>query len=164
MNRPQQHDPQYQPVPSNGKVRLRHKPSNTIRQIKLAKSTARSRVTNGRELLPNIDGRSLWLRRYRDLLALHLSDLGGSEAVSSAELAILRRAACLMVELERIEVLLASDDPRISREHTLDVYQRGSNTLRRLLESVGLQRRQRDVTPTLDQYLDEHYPKREAAE
>jgi hypothetical protein len=75
--------------------------------------------------------------------------------VSSAELAILRRACCLLVELERIEVLLASDDARISREHTLDVYQRTSNALRRLLESLGLQRRTRDITPSLSEIIGE---------
>jgi hypothetical protein len=46
----------------------------------LAKPTARTRITNGKELLPGIDGRSLWTRRFRDVLALHLSDLGGQFA------------------------------------------------------------------------------------
>jgi hypothetical protein len=40
----------------------------------------RTRITNGKELLPGIDGRSLWARRFRDVLALHLSDLGGQFA------------------------------------------------------------------------------------
>jgi hypothetical protein len=35
----------------------------------------------------------------------------------------------------------------------LDQYQRVSNTLRRLLESLGLERRQRDVTPTVTEYV-----------
>jgi hypothetical protein len=35
----------------------------------------------------------------------------------------------------------------------LDLYQRTAGNLRRLLESVGLQRRARDVTPTLREYL-----------
>jgi hypothetical protein len=33
------------------------------------------------------------------------------------------------------------------------LYQRATNTLRRTLESVGLERRQRDVTPSLAEYL-----------
>ena len=39
-----------------------------------------------------------------------------------------------------------------------------SNTLRRLLEAVGLQRRSRDVTPELDAYLTspEHQPEQPA--
>jgi hypothetical protein len=37
----------------------------------------------------------------------------------------------------------------------IDRYQRCSNTLRRLLEALGLQRRAKDVTPTLSRQLDE---------
>lgn len=36
----------------------------------------RSAVTNGRETFVEGDSRTLWGRRYRDLLALHASDLG----------------------------------------------------------------------------------------
>ena len=35
----------------------------------------------------------------------------------------------------------------------LETYQPMANTMRRLLEAVGLQRRPRDVTPILGQYL-----------
>ena len=35
----------------------------------------------------------------------------------------------------------------------LENYQRMANTMRRLLETLGLQRRPGDVTPTLGQYL-----------
>jgi hypothetical protein len=45
----------------------------------------------------------------------------------------------------------------------LDLYLRASNNLRRLLETVGLQRRPRDVTlPSLREYLAK--PQEEAAE
>jgi hypothetical protein len=124
---------------------------------------ARSRVTNGYNLLPNIDNRTLWVRRFRDLIALHTTDLGGEDVVTEGEKALIRRAACLMVELERLEMLFADGQEelapqfkhqgRAGRLHRLDVYQRVSNTLRRTLEALGLQRRAKDVTPTLDQYL-----------
>jgi hypothetical protein len=35
----------------------------------------------------------------------------------------------------------------------LDLYQRTSGNLRRLLESIGLERRAKDVTPSLSEYL-----------
>jgi hypothetical protein len=35
----------------------------------------------------------------------------------------------------------------------LERYQRAVNTLRRVLETLGLQRRPRDITPSLPQYL-----------
>ena len=44
--------------------------------IAVQKPSHRSRVTNGSVLLQNVDGRSGWARRMRDLMALHLSDLG----------------------------------------------------------------------------------------
>jgi hypothetical protein len=115
---------------------------------RLAKPTARTRVTNGKELLPGIDGRSLWARRFRDVLALHLSDLGGEQNTSEAEKTIARRAACLVVELEQMEIRFATGDEPEGEDDTgnmLDRYQRCANTLRRLLESLGLQRRAKDV-------------------
>jgi hypothetical protein len=83
---------------------------------------------------------------------LHVSDLGGIENISEAEHAIVRRASVLIVELERMErdFALANGSPDIP---TLDAYQRTCNSLRRLLEAVGLQRRAKDVTPTLEAYL-----------
>jgi hypothetical protein len=122
-----------------------------IKPIRLAKSRFRSSVTNGRRILPKIvDGRSLWCRRARDLMALFLSDL---QNASQAELAILRRAVTLIIQLEQIETKFAQGNDQL---YLLNAYQRASNSLRRLLESLGLQQRrqQRDVTPSLSEYLD----------
>jgi hypothetical protein len=111
---------------------------------------ARSRVTNGAELLPGIDGRSIWARRFRDLIRLHLNDLGGEADASEAEKALVRRAAALIVELERLETKFALSDGATSTQ--LDDYQRATGALRRLLESLGLKRRLKDVTPTPLEY------------
>jgi hypothetical protein len=113
--------------------------------------TLRSRATNGKTLFAEGgDMRGLWARRLRDLMELHLGDLGGEEATSEAERSIVRRASVLEVELERLEVQF-SEKPADAA--ALDLYQRTSNSLRRLLESVGLQRRARDITPDLPTYL-----------
>lgn len=119
--------------------------------IDAPKSKGRSRISNGSAVLPGVDGRGTWARRLRDLIGLHLSDLGGDDAVSEAEGSIIRRAAALTVELERMEVVFAVAG-EASREQ-IDLYQRTANSLRRLLEAVGLQRRPRDVTLTLGQVL-----------
>ena len=108
----------------------------------------RSRITNG--ALIDGDGRSAWARRMRDLIALHLSDLGGEDAVSEAEKSIVRRVATLTVELERMESNFA-EAGEASPEH-LDLYQRVSNSMRRMLETVGLQRRAKPVE-SLQEYL-----------
>jgi len=128
-----------------------HPPTNNAAAT--FKPEARSAITNDSCLLPGIDGRSQWVRRFRDLLALHLSDLGGADIASEAEKAIARRAAVLIVELEQLEQKFATQGA--SEGGQLDQYQRVSNTLRRLLESLGLERRQRDVTPTptVDRYV-----------
>jgi hypothetical protein len=73
--------------------------SATSATIAKHKDNARSRVANGRAVLPGVDGRSTWVRRLRDVMALHLSDLGGDDNVSEAERSIIRRAATLTVEL-----------------------------------------------------------------
>ena len=117
------------------------------------KGHARSRVTNGSSILPGVDGRSTWVRRLRDLINLHTADLGGEDNVSAAEQAIIRRASVLIVELERLELKFATDGE--ASPFDLDLYQRMANSLRRLLEAVGLQRRARDVTPPLPHYWKE---------
>jgi hypothetical protein len=117
----------------------------------MAKSpTSRSRITNGNKLLPDVDGRSTWARRMRDLYLAHVNDLGGVEATSEAERSLARRAATLEVELERREAAFAlagHADPA-----DLDLYARISGTLARLLERAGIKRRPRDVTPSLASY------------
>lgn len=108
-----------------------------------------SAVTNGNKLLPGIDGRNMWQRRAKDIIAEHISDLGGVDNTSSAERNIVRRAAVITTELERIEVRFATDK---ATAEDLDLYQRACGNLRRLLEAVGLQRRARPVQ-TLAEYL-----------
>jgi hypothetical protein len=103
------------------------------------------------QLLPGIDGRSAWTRRARDLISAHLADLGGIDNTSAAERSLIRRAAVLTTELERMERQFALDEQ--ASPNDLETYQRCANSLRRLLEAVGLQRRARDVGPSLSDIL-----------
>lgn len=109
------------------------------------------RVRTG-QLIPGIDGRSAWTRRCRDVIAAHIADLGGVDNTSAAERSIVRRAATLTVELERMEALFAMAGEANAPD--LDLYQRAAANLRRLLGAVGLQRRQKDVGLTMAEYLD----------
>ena len=124
------------------------------------KDRQRSRITNGSALLPGVDGRSPWVRRCKDVIAAHLSDLGGEDNTSAAERSIIRRASVLTVELERLEARFALAEQASPED--LDLYQRTAGNLRRLLEAVGLQRRARNLTPNLKDYLEGHL--NEAAE
>jgi hypothetical protein len=121
------------------------KPGRTDSVRERKKAHARNRVSNGNSLLGReVDGRTLWARRLRDLIEEHISDLGGDTNVSASERSLVRRASTMEVELERMEVAFARAGA--ANADALDLYQRLSNSLRRLLESVGLRRRPRDIT------------------
>jgi hypothetical protein len=69
-----------------------------------------------------------------------------------------RRSAVLSTECERLElwlseVKLTGDGVTELYVSLLDLYQRTSNTLRRALETLGVQRRPKDVALTLETYL-----------
>jgi len=96
------------------------------------------------------------------VIAAHLSDLGGVDNTSAAERSIIRRAAVLTTELEVLEVRFAKAGEASADD--LEVYQRCSNSLRRLLEAIGLQRRPREVGPTLSDLLIEQQQQRETNE
>src|SRR5262245_26883684 len=66
------------------------------------KDKQRARIGNG-ALLPGVDGRNGWVRRCRELIADHTSDLGGDANISAAERSLVRRAAVIATELERLE-------------------------------------------------------------
>jgi hypothetical protein len=111
------------------------------------KNRQRSRITNGTSFLPGcIDHRSAWVRRAKDIVAEYISDAGGEANTSTAERSIIRRIAVLTTELEALETRFAGG---AATSETLDLYIRGSGTLRRLLEGFS-ERRARDVTNIID--------------
>jgi hypothetical protein len=112
------------------------------------KAHGRSRVSNGKVLLPGIDGRNTWVRRCKDVIAAHLSDLGGLDNTSAAERSIIRRVSTLTVELERLEAKFALAGEASADD--LDLYQRTAGGLRRLLEAIGLERRAKNVGRFID--------------
>jgi hypothetical protein len=101
----------------------------------------RSAITSGRQLFIAGNPNSAWSRRFHDLVVGHVADLGGADLLSEAQFSLIRRAAAIECELERL-------DARLSRDELvdMDVYARVAGHLRRLFETVGLERRQRDVT------------------
>src|SRR5689334_6098600 len=94
-------------------------------------SAIRSAKSNGTRLLDHCDHRSARMRRLRDLIGMHISDLGGEDACSTAELSIVRRAALLTLELEVLESKFEHEGEASPKQ--LDCYQRTANSLRRLL-------------------------------
>jgi hypothetical protein len=96
--------------------------------------------------LEGVDGRSVLARRYRDILASLVSDMGGDP--SEAQNLIARRASTLAVWCELAEAGMAKGDYLDIAEFTT-----ATNALRRLLADIGLERRARDLTPSVDSYL-----------
>jgi hypothetical protein len=114
----------------------------------------RSAITNGSRIFDSqVDHRLGWSRRLRDLIQQHIADLGGEDNVSQAEQILIRRAAMLCLQCEMMESKWAANDGEASAK-ALDLYQRTAGNLRRLLESLGLQRRAKNVTP-LAEYLEQ---------
>jgi hypothetical protein len=117
--------------------------------LSIRKPTARSRVSNGADLLPGIDGRSAAARRYRDIAAAIVADQGGLLQMSEARMQLARRFAAQAVMAEELEARLAMGEPIKTEEHALI-----SSTLVRLASRLGLERRVRKVIPDLGDYLE----------
>ena len=141
------------------------KPNKHSARKRLAPSSAcfKSAVTNGTRLLDEVDGRSATMRRFRDIIHAHEADLGGEAKLSEGQKAIIRRAALLQLQLEMQEQKFALRDDGCASGSEIEVYQRSSGALRRLLESLGLHqgRVARDVTPDhlnrlIDNVVEQH--------
>ena len=69
----------------------------------LSQTKLRSAISNGSQLLADLDHRCGWARRFRDLLDDHVADLGGQDALSHAEQLLVRRASMLALQCELLE-------------------------------------------------------------
>jgi hypothetical protein len=119
------------------------------RKVGQRAAALRSQVTNGRRLFVDGDGRSPWARRWRDLVELHAGDIGQPDLLSEAQLSLIRRVATIEIELEAMEGRLSQGGAA-----DFDTYTRAAGHLRRLLETLGIERAKRDVVvPSLQEYL-----------
>jgi len=119
------------------------------------KSHGRTRVSNRVELFAGVDGRSLIARRYRDIANAMAVDMGGADRLSEAKLQLVRRFSATAVLAEGLEAKLVRGEQIDIQEHALLC-----STLTRLVQRIGVDRIPRDISPSLDQYLEQ----REGAE
>jgi hypothetical protein len=126
------------------------KPSADHAAVPRPSTTNRSRITNGSAILEGIDGRSAPARRFRDVLAAIVADLGGAERLSEGQRQLARRCSMLSVECEKIESEGVQGKPI-----DLDAYGALTDRLGRAFQRLGLKRVPRDITPTLGQILSE---------
>ncbi len=115
-------------------------------QLERPKTQAATRLGTGGTVLAGVDMRTAGGRRFKELCADLVHHLAGDP--TAPQLAIIRRAAALAVWCEQQESAQAS-----GADFDVQAFTTAANTLRRLLSDLGLERRMRDATPTLSQYL-----------
>ena len=115
----------------------------------------RSRITNGKTLLPGVPSQSGWARMLRDLNELMVEHVGGQDYASEPQKLTCRRIAVLETELRHMEVRIAQMRAagNAPDDALLDLYARLGNSQKRHIELIGLHRVPKDVTPSLSEYL-----------
>jgi hypothetical protein len=98
-------------------------------------ATTRSRITNGKQLLVGIDGRSAEARRYRDIAIALADDLGGQDKLSEPARILVRQAAALTIQVEGLQSKIV-----LGEAVDLEQLTRLSNVLGRTLHRLGLER------------------------
>jgi hypothetical protein len=96
----------------------------------------------------DLDGRTRAAQMVSKTISAIASDLGGNEHLSTGEHQIIKRAALTGAMLEDMAARWLLGEPVDPA-----LYATLSNAERRLLETVGLKRVARDVTPSLRDYL-----------
>jgi hypothetical protein len=91
--------------------------SSVVRTVSDARPprAQRSAVTNGKRLHVKAVGDGAWSRRFRDVLAEIISDMGGREGLSEGQRQLARRAATIALECEKLESVAVTGAPSISK-------------------------------------------------
>ena len=119
--------------------------SSASNQATTAKKRLRSRVSNGKKAFVEGDGRSPWARRWKDLIEAHVSDMAGLANLSQAQISLIKRASTIEIELEQIEGRLS-----LGRAADLATYATAASHLRRIFETLGIDRKARDCGNVVD--------------
>jgi len=109
-------------------------------------SRCRSAVSNGKTLFVEADGRGPWGRRFRDVLAEIVSDLGGADRLSEGQRQLARRAATISIACEKIE-----GDAAAGAAIDLETYGKLTDRLGRTFQRLGLKREPRPVLTLREQ-------------
>ena len=104
--------------------------------------------------LDALDQRTIAAKQVKDTISTIESDLGGD--LSTAERQIVQRAAITGAVLEDMAAKWLTGG-----EFDAALWATLSNVERRLYETIGLQRRTRDITPSVSEYLAQKTPTEE---
>jgi hypothetical protein len=98
--------------------------------------------------LGHLDGRTAAARRARELIEAIEADLGGGDRLTEGSRQLVQRAAVLGTYIESCEAQwLAGEAVELAD------YLAAINAQRRVLATIGLERRARDITPDLGSYI-----------
>jgi hypothetical protein len=98
--------------------------------------------------LDELDGRTSAARLVRELIASIENDLGGADALTEGQRQLVQRAAVLGAMIEDSETRWIG-----GAEFDAAAYLAQINAQRRVLATIGLERRARNVTPSIGEYL-----------
>lgn len=107
----------------------------------------RSAITNGSWLLDGVDNRKALGRRYRDLCIAFADDLGGETRLTAPQEALIRQAAAVTVESEKLQGSIVRGEA-VDHEQLV----RLSNLQGRLLRQLGIKPKG-PSKPDLAEYL-----------
>jgi hypothetical protein len=101
-------------------------------------------------------GRTAWKRSVAQTSRAMTEHLGGADLISEPESLVIRRISVFEAEMRIMEEKINFDRQRgvPMDEKFIDLYSRLANAQRRLLETVGMKRVPRDVTPSLSEYVE----------
>jgi hypothetical protein len=125
-----------------------------VAAIKTADRAGKARLTS----IDDLDRRTAAYRQTRRLIDEIEGDLGGADRLSPGERQLVQRAAVLGAVLTDTESRWIEGEPIDTTAYCTVV-----NAQRRVLESIGLRRRMRDV-PSLHDYLESKAAEPEAVE
>jgi hypothetical protein len=116
-------------------------------------------VTNGHDILPDVDNRSQVARRFFDISSAIIADQGGLDRLAEARLQLIRRFAASAVMAEQLEAALA-------RGEAIDIGQHAQlvSSMVRVSNRIGVNRRAKEIVPTLQHYLETRADHDEAQE
>ena len=120
------------------------KPSATRAGSNAKQPRTRSAVSNGSRLFVVRPGDTAWSRRFSDVLAEIIGDLGGPTVLSEGQRQLARRCATIAIACERME-----GDAVAGAQIDLEIYGTLTDRLGRTFQRLGLKRQPRDIT-TLD--------------
>ena len=115
-------------------------------------SRTRSAVSNGSRMHPKgVDGRSTQARRFKDLVASFAASLGDDASLNEVDRALIRNAAALTVQCERLQAAAVAGLEVNSEEMT-----RLANSSARILTALKLKRQRRDQAPSIAEIAARH--------